>query len=1173
MAFRALAPKPKRGERRTARGGALLREQADLVALVPRLARMAAETGPKVGSDGVPKADKDGAKARDTPYARPPSAAASGPAPMTEQQKAARDRRARAERLESAEAARNDITKKLDVDAVEGKSDDQVYNDLYVQHGNISQVRSAVEAKVDDLKRKVKKGTAPGATPDEVDASQSAQQEMQAMDLSRFKKRKQKVMQWVRDPDTDEFYERGVVKWKQELVAYADINDVELIVPLNCWKARGLEPTPMWAQPSTDAGAGVEAWRGGLDEAQAAVVDRVLTRAEEVRPKRLRDAQAVVPMYFKARKKWEASTGTYVDLGINAGLRGVEFQCQRAPTQEGLRQLLDTYRTLTREEHEEKGIPEGWSDLSEASQIAWVLRSHLYQYTVDSNDELTGGSVTLTSDALLGQKRGYGPRRPFEGGPFMQRCKYPKGMQYGDDGFVKEEWRAAYNRANKYRMEVARLWWKLYHFQSEDTQMVTEKLGGVFAVRADGQSFDHYMVLAITELGHDGFLQTGTISPEHQYTELTEDVDARSEVEFELSDTGMNQLVSNCYPPNSQQTVRADHDRTWPIARIDHSLAWASFSSGAQIMGNNSQFYNIMRYFFGPLAEDDPDAEPDKKQRWVESKGFIQNSFDWDRNAWDDFLKPIAPQVEGGEEPTWEKDGPGTLDVIELAFDNLINAMPLWAHMFLSTDLVDDTESEEQDATAVDGANDMLREVYEALRAVPADSTAASQLRCLDTQLRAEFQDRGAYRDAASIVYHSYPSDSDADRDLIDRRGANRDRAGLVDPLIKAEIPWAQEHLMRAVNRVEQPGDEMDDKNYAMDRAIVVPAFGYMAAQAYRQWWVEKYMGLPFGPDWTVALQNMHVFEMSETPWYVQAQGLYGVVRAVEEIKDAKDPLQRHLYEVVVLRDEFRLHLPDDQVEDNGEAEAGESMDVDRGAGGTSTEERKPTTREAAAAAGRTTADGELIVKVKGAHIWPRWTATVASEDLGNPDHKTPIRYGDKVRVATQAHDYIEKGLREQKKDEETIIRRMMPYRIDVEYAAIGSTWLAPLSVLEALEPSYGTFSINKRNCFALTSDKHDAAVTARLKKVGNLQLVPWLATRETDFSYLKYRNNKMELVTERGNLDMAHLRAEVTRYIPEPGGTNRNDATKLYVDKISEAIFVAVPFQDIDEHDETSAD
>ena len=73
------------------------------------------------------------------------------------------------------------------------------------------------------------------------------------------------------------------------------------------------------------------------------------------------------------------------------------------------------------------------------------------------------------------------------------------------------------------------------------------------------------------------------------------------------------------------------------------------------------------------------DAEEDKEQRWVESKGYIQNSFDWDEKAWDDFLKPIAPRVEGGPEPTWEEDGPGTLAVIELAFDNLINAMPLWS--------------------------------------------------------------------------------------------------------------------------------------------------------------------------------------------------------------------------------------------------------------------------------------------------------------------------------------------------------------------------------------------------------------------------------------------------------------------------------------------------------------
>lgn len=1190
MAFRALAP--RRGERRTARDGALLREQAAVAALVPRLAQMTAETGPKamkpahsVRKEPYPSGGPSSAEDNPSDAERGEAAAAAQAAGETVKQKA---------RTVDSEQALQEATEGIDVAGVVEKTDEEVYHDLYIQHSNVSTARSKLEETVTTLKKAIKKGSDRDATDEQRERAEEAKKELEGYDTSRYKRRKQKVEKVTVDENTGSTTVKEVLVYVEEIVAYAEINDVELIVPLNCWKARGLEPTAMWQSLTADDPGGDDAWRKTLSSEESSEVDAMLAQAQAALPQNRRDAQAAVPMYFKARKAWQPDKGDYDDLGVEAGHNGVPYQCQRAPTQEA---LLDEFAKIKRfapQELEEKGLPEDWNDKSDADKIAWYLRSDLYQFTVDANDEMTGGSVTLTSDALLGQRRGYGPRRPFEGGPFIERCKYPAGMERDERGFVTEPWKEAYNRANRYRMEVARLWWKLYHFQSEETAQQTENLSGVFKKREgrDGALFEHYMVLAITEFGNEGFLKTGTISPHHEFDDLTNpdndlhDEDATMDElaeerdedkvdyarEFKLSSKGANQLVDNRYPKNGTKNVRADYDRTWPIAHIDHSLEWAAFSAGAQILVNNRQFYNMLRYFFGPLVDDETDVDEDARQKWMPSKGFIQNSFDWDETAWEDFIKPIA-FAEGGE-PTWEKNGGDTLAVMELAFDNLIKAMPLWAHMFLSPDLVEDPELQQKDAMAVDSANGVLRGVHNALQKVPADSTAATRLLCFDTQVRAEFQGRGAYRDAASIVYHSYPSDSEADRDLIDKRGANRDRYGIIDPLTeKPEFPWAQEHLMRGVSRVERPGDNMNNENYAIDSAIVVPKFGYMAAQAYRQWWLEKYMKVPFGPGWTVALQNMHTFEISETPWYVQAQGLYGVVTAVDEIPSPENPLERHLYTVTVLRDEFRLHKPDEDLDDDGDGDEGGDAMTDAAPAPPSGEAKpaKLSTREWWHEQGHTTADGELIVKVTGAHIWPRWTSTVATEDVTDPKHKTHIRYGDKVRVANQTRNQLEKALTDSGQfDANQISKMLMPYRTDVDYAAIGYTWLAPLDELERLNPYYGTFhKTSVRLSFAEQPEGYDPEVAAKLKKVGNLQLVPWDAERETQFSYLKYRNDDMELVKESERLDMTLLRSEVTQYIPAHK-QRLNETTRQYVDDKRAGGFVAVPFQNIDMEDDT---
>jgi hypothetical protein len=1174
MPFKELAK--SRGAR-GARAGASLREQADVTALVPRLARLAAETGPKQknrneldASKAEVDADRRAKKAnqQDTPAeeeelaqtrqqqrsnqagddAKGEEGPSSSVTPMDEDENKDPPARAAgggvgAEDGEFVVETQAEADARVEVDSVERKPDWRVYADLNTQFGNVSQVHTDTEQRATKLKETIAAVTARMPEKDQK-KKREAQAELDKINAGQFKSRIKWQQVLVEDGKG-----KQKVEWQlrkvDEMIRYAEINDIELVVPLNCWKARGLEPTTDWAYDDE------EEWREGLSPDALAAVEPLLKRAVKGTPKTMRDAQAALPMYFKARTTWDPDApnpsredpdrkGKYVDLEVVEGLEGTQFTCRRLPLEDQLQELAKTVSDAV--------------EATPAGKIRHVMRQQLFHYTVDTNDEETGGAVTLSSVGLLSQPRAFGPQRAVEPGAFVQKCWYPDALNAtGRDaqGHVTPEWRNTYNRCNRYRMEVARLWWKLYNFQSAETQTLVESLSGVKAERTGGAleaSFDEYMVLSVISFGNEGALLTGEISPMYGREELDGKDLAKDDQEWALEPEGTKALFNRAYPDDYTEPVRADYDRTWPIVRIDHSLDWAAFSAGAGIMTNNRLAFDLMRYFFGQLVSEEELPEQERMPA-VKTEGFLENTFDWNEDAWDRYLRPLVYDEKNNPNPTWEKDGADTLALVELITERIADAMPMWAHGFLTLDLVEDDEGLAADTAEIVAANDELAALHAALEKVDPNSAAASRLHCYDTQLRAAHQGKGMYRDAGSFVYHCYPSSDKAHRDLIDKREGMFDRGGLVDPVTERTIPWAHEHLMRAVTMVEQTG-VADNMNYAIDKTIVMPDFGYMASVAYRQWYVEKVLKSPFGMvGWTVALQHMTKFQLSPTTsWYMQAQGLYGTVIGVEDIPQPENPLYNKLYTVEVLPEEFRVYV---------------AMP------------KNPVERQASAKAGYTTVDGTLVVKVTGEHIWPRFTSTVASEDPRNPKFKTPIRYGDRVHYSKQYYEAMKKEFESDEIAGEELKRALRPYDPSNTFAAIGLVWIAKEEDLNSDYAAYGRYHPTASMLSFNIKDfpDFDKEVRKQLKKVGNLQTVPWNPNRQLDFEYLKYRNQRVGDIRtpdKPGGLETETLYSELLQYIPEPGARSRNQYHRMFNESKRSSAYAAVPMDDMDVPDDT---
>lgn len=994
---------------------------------------------------------------------------------------------------------------------------------------------------------------------------------------------------------------KPVLQTFYNLSSRAQVNDIELYVPFNCWEAHGL------LNPYHDLEgfkASADDWKRDLSAEQVRAVTGVLGNVTNGLEKN-REAQASIPMYFATMKDAEGA-----DVQFAPGFLGTQFECRPVPSEEVLEKEFEN---------------EKYNGLTPEQKRAMLFREHLFMFTVDVDDEdHAGGGVTLTQKGLYANERGFGPEPTTGDGPFLKRCRYPKELERDENlrPINNPENMKLYHRTNRYRMEVARLWWKLYQFQASVVTETIESKAGIWGKSMDktsglaAQDDENYMVLCVAAFGAEGALEHGTVSPHHKEVPV-EKIDDASGASYAVSPKGIKQQggvtpadvdwVVFADPDRlgePRKAVRLDNDRTWPVIKISHSLAWSEYRKS--MITNNRIVFQAMGYMFGAEAEyeDEEETRLDwlsritkgvvnlgneeakerrRRKNLVEkSNGKIDATFEWDESAWDLYFSKLADKGTKWESETAQQ----IMTVLEDAFENLIDAMPAWANIFLSLDLVDDEVAMEEDTDAIRSANAELAKVGAALKEVPEDSKAAHLLSRYDKQLRAAHQGCGAvYREAGSFVYNCYPTKVSAERDKIDKLYS---RDG---------VSWAHEQLMRSVLRVQirnnfdaylkkvkksekgpdgikreltteereerallkrmEDDYEKESDDYIQKDESKIAPYLYLASLGYRQWYVEKYLKRGVGVGWTVTLTNMLDFSVpgsGDTPWYTQAQGLSGIIIDVQKDEQSQDVLQPDLYTVVVSYDEFRVRV---EVDKMGRV----AYDWIKHHSEPAAKGELPVCDE----------HGRMIVQVHGKHIWPRWTSSVASED---PSHAltTPHRYGDKVRFDEKVWKFYSRKAKEDKNV------RLDDYAVSKEYAAVDYTWLAPVETLETL--NYGRFAQHEDYSFARpwieVGPNYDEKIRARLKTVGDLTAVPWKAKKE-NYWYLRYppapADQEGGIITDYDDLDMADLTTTLWSYYPPAMANGVKTSDKHFKLKTMRSfMFINIPIEGENADDEKEA-
>ncbi len=1207
-----------------------MREKANERALVPRLARLAVDTDTealkrgsgesssdpnakklKQGHSGLQEGDADMSepeKREEEEAARKAEEEAARKAEEEEKESLSelRDRagldKEALKKVAAAQAAAVQRRKDAASAKVENLLDWEVYDTLMMQQANLSTVLTKQENMMGKLLFNIN-GTAKDEEP-----SEQVKEQIAELGEKNFRPRKE----WRMVPtDTDEIDPKTkqkkqvlkpVLQTFYNLSSRAQVNDIELYVPFNCWEAHGLlNPYP----DLEGFKASADDWKRDLNAEQVRAVTEVLGNVTNGLEKN-REAQASIPMYFATMKDAE---GEYVEFA--PGFLGTQFECRPVPSEEELEKEFEK---------------EKYNGLTPEQKRAMLFRSHLFMFTVDVDDEdHAGGGVTLTQKGLYANERGFGPEPTTGDGPFLKRCRYPKELERDPETLRpvnNTKNMKLYHRTNRYRMEVARLWWKLYQFQANVVTETIESKAGIWGKSVDktsgiaAQDEENYMVLCVAAFGAEGALEYGTVSPHHKEVPV-EKIDDVSGASYVVSPKGIKQQGGvtpadadwvvfadpKDRPDEPRKTVRLDNDRTWPVIKISHSLAWSEYRKS--MIDNNRSVFQAMGYMFGAEAEYEDEDEEETRLDWLaritkgvvnlgdaearerrrrknlveKSNGKIDATFDWDERAWDLYFSKLADKDTAWESETAQQ----IMNVLEDAFENLIDAMPAWANIFLSLDLVDDEVAMEEDTDAIRSANAELAKVGAALNKVPKDSKAAHLLSCYDKQLRAAHQGRGAvYREAGSFVYNCYPTDVSAERDKIDRLYS------------KDGVSWAHEQLMRSVlrvqirnnfdayltkvkevekgpdgikreltpeereerallNRMEDDYEKESDDYIQKDESKIAP-YLYLASLGYRQWYVEKYLKRSVGVGWTVTLTNMLDFSVpgsGDRPWYTQAQGLSGIIIDVTKDKKSQDVLQPDLYTVVVSYDEFRVRV---EVDSMGRV----TNNWIKWHSTPAEEDQLPVCDE----------HGRMIVQVHGKHIWPRWTSSVASEDPGH-SLRTPHRYGDKVRFDEKVWSFYSKKAKTDKNV------RLKDYAVTTEYAAVDYTWLAPMETLKQL--NYGRYAEHEDYSFAKppaeVGTSYNKEIQARLKKVGDLTVVPWTAKTE-HFWYLRYpwapTDQNGGIITEYDDLDRTDLVTALRSYYPPARADGKKTTDKHFQLKTMRAtFFVTIPIEGENAKDE----
>lgn len=259
-----------------------------------------------------------------------------------------------------------------------------------------------------------------------------------------------------------------------------------------------------------------------------------------------------------------------------------------------------------------------------------------------------------------------------------------------------------YHHAMRYRFEVVRLWWKLFHHQQDDVYGFIKFLSlqqedastfftdGNFAgtekfVDAIVDTTRPPMVLAVTELGKTGMLEPGSIYPKYKENPYEYDKDTNRNL-FKLFDDPEDPNPSRVKDESERmftEPVQLYGSDTWPIVKIGMNGSWLDWVGVKRgINRRNNQAFGIMESIFGGDGRDPAkNIAVDYDEIFANpTKEMTEHVF---RNYGMVFEDPRVRQAQ-----FWY-----TFSVLA---GDMMESMPLWANAYLCDELVAHTPEHDQ---------------------------------------------------------------------------------------------------------------------------------------------------------------------------------------------------------------------------------------------------------------------------------------------------------------------------------------------------------------------------------------------------------------------------------------------------------------------------------------------
>lgn len=442
-------------------------------------------------------------------------------------------------------------------------------------------------------------------------------------------------------------------------------------------------------------------------------------------------------------------------------------------------------------------------------------------------------------------------------------------LVYDQEGFVNLLDAAnakTYHRAMRYRFEVMRLWWKLFHNQADlvrglieleafaiDNAGLGEPLRADFsnALNSVIDATKPQMILSIIELGEEGSLQYGKIYPKYLPTDSFDAKKNRNLFKRVDSEPGRPRELTERL---QTQPVQLLESYCWPVVMPGMTAPWLDWVAGSKtvtvktvhnnqdtyekkiingVKDRNLQAFQVMRALFGTSLEADYDETVSNMPPAVND---LMNTM----------LLEAVPDPESRVKNFWL--------LVEIVSRDLMDAMPYWANAYLCEDLVT------HPAEDVGEKERKLAKLKEQIQQTNLDIEVSKQTMSTDPRdelalkheaeiydmicKRAEHLDlvysMTCHSSASSVIWHPYASKMRAERNKDDAVSAH-------------SKTWAQESLHRSILGIYDSSwlCEYYSTNSGPGGAIQRSYDGTQitegdqeAAALYRQWYSEVYLGL-----------------------------------------------------------------------------------------------------------------------------------------------------------------------------------------------------------------------------------------------------------------------------------------------------------------------------------------